>query len=47
MAGCSTTETARDGIGSHGACWFPVVDVVFSMLYYTAKGLELENLSWL
>lgn len=47
MAGCSTTETARDGIGSHGACWFSVVDVALSMLYYTAKGLELENLSWL
>lgn len=43
IAGCSTTETARDGMGSQGACSFSV-GMALSMLGYTMERCKLKTL---
>jgi hypothetical protein len=45
MAGCSTTETARDGMGSQGACWASVVDAALSMFMARRRLSSLETLA--
>ena len=47
--GCSTTEMARDGIGSHGAVWAGVFSrcTVVSSVFMVGDGSSLGLWLWL